>query len=745
MPGIIIAVAAAIGSVSVPASGPDEYRTPFVNEIGLENVLAGDYPHRLRPRDVIFPLVMYLQLRGTFGEDHRELFRRFQTKPSGDFREMSTWQASRHFWEALRPHFQRPESFSTYRYTVQVTIAESEDGEHRTRTSELVYNCPKDAFLTAVETLQLRRARYGPSVELSRWIEAQIKVFTQCSGEVAFDPPAEPQPDWQPLEQHDRRYQIAAAYFYAGRYLEAADRFTEIGRTPDSPWRDLGRYLVPRCLAREAIVNGNERARHLDMAINAYRELERDPEFLASFPSIPGLIRHYEVRRNPTALTRDLERRIFEHPASVTVQDLDDYRYLINQARLPPGTPRIPGEGATDYELWSWLATSHSNPSMAVERWREAGTLPWLYVAMATANVDLGAATLDGLVEAADGLSADAPGYLNMLVERIRILGLLDRVDEGMRLAEDALGTVPDRSWSNRIRLAVASIATNWADFLDWVSLKALVLPWSDDAVRRLPSNVSRITSDTALFPAEATNVLDSYFTPTIFLETIDSPGLSEYQRGRMAIAGWTKAMLAGDLDSAVELAGRVRRHVPYLNRDFEGFEQAEDKYFEAARIIFDYPGISPWMWEGAGRVIWAGPDTRPAPDHVMPYTGAGWWCAGWHEHFTEEPMLRHPRFGDHAIEAGYSDRDVAAMQIMRRDIQKTAATTSFGPHVIRYAKSNRDDPRIPRTLHRLVFATRYACGPAPGEISRAAFKLLHENFPNTEWAAKTPYWYDGH
>lgn len=730
---------------AVAASGPEDYRTPFVDEIGLDDVLTGDYPHRLRPRDVIFPLVMYLQLGGNFDAEHGALFRRFQTRPAEDPGEKSPWRASWRFWDALRPHTQQPTSFSTYRHTSRVDVVETEDGERRTHTWELVYNCPKDAFLTAVETLQLRRARYGPSAELSRWIEAQVKVFLQCSGEVAFDPPAEPQPDWQPLEQHDRRYQIAATYFYAGRYLEAADRFANIGRTPESPWRDLGRYLVPRCLAREAIVNGNERARNLAMAINAFRELAKDPEFLASFPSIPGLIRHYEAQSDPTAITRDLERRVFERPASVTVQDLDDYRYLINQARLPPGAPRVPGEGATDYELWSWLATSSGgDPSMAVERWRTTATLPWLYAALSRANADLGPSTLEQLVEAADGLSADVPGYLNMLVERIRLLGLLDRVGDGLRLAEDALGTVSNRSSSNRIRLAAASIATNWVDFLHWVSLKPLVLPWSDDAVRRLPANVSRITSATALFPAEAANVLDNYFTPTIFMETIDSPGLSEYQRGRMAIAGWTKAMLADDLDSAVELAGRVRRHVPFLNHEFGRFEQAEDKHFEAARIIFDHPGISPWMWEGAGRVIWAGPNTRPAPDHVISHTRAGWWCAGWHEHYTEEPMLRHPRFGKLATQVD-SDRDLAAIQSMRRDIQKTAATTSFGPHVIRYAKDNLDDPRVPRTLHRLVFATRYACRPAPGEISRAAFELLHANFPDTEWAAKTPYWYDGY
>jgi len=40
------------------------------------------------------------------------------------------------------------------------------------------------------ETLIDRRERYGSgSAELARWIEAQLAVFDQCSGEVAFEPP----------------------------------------------------------------------------------------------------------------------------------------------------------------------------------------------------------------------------------------------------------------------------------------------------------------------------------------------------------------------------------------------------------------------------------------------------------------------------------------------------------------------------------------------------------------------------
>jgi hypothetical protein len=43
------------------------------------------------------------------------------------------------------------------------------------------------------------------------------------------------------------------------------------------------------------------------------------------------------------------------------------------------------------------------------------------------------------------------------------------------------------------------------------------------------------------------------------------------------------------------------------------------------------------------------------------------------------------------------------------------------------------------------VRATRYGCGGSKsGEISHAAFRLLHERYPKSEWTARTPYWFKG-
>ena len=273
------------------ASGPEYYVTPFVDRLDLDDVIAGDFPDRLSTYDIVIPLIVYLHLNGRFTDHHAVLFRLKYVEP------MSSDDFERMFWLMVQEEgYESPARFRSGNLVSQL-VATDDDYLRWLTTSYYYENCQIDAYKTAAETLSDRKLRYGSgTIELSRWIEAQIKVFAQCSGETAFDPPEEPALDWLPLEQHDRRYQIAAAYFYDRQYLEASSRFDEIGQTSDSPWRDLGRYLVGRSLAREAIINENEPTRHLELALIAYQELAEDPVYLAAFPSVSGQIRYIRTR-----------------------------------------------------------------------------------------------------------------------------------------------------------------------------------------------------------------------------------------------------------------------------------------------------------------------------------------------------------------------------------------------------------------------------------------------------------------
>lgn len=749
------AFAIAVWAATASASGPTEYKTPFVDEVAYHAVTAGEIPHEMDPDD-LEAFIAYLHLSGRFRDEHIELLgmaaddrkREDPRDPYRTFRDLR---------QEVRTLFQLaghavPRSFEVTKLVPYERSWPADDGSTRTVVRHhRIRNCQADAFRVARQTFLDRKSRYGAgSAELSRWINAQIRVFNECGAgfleepdDAPFEPPAEPDPDWQPLERHDRRYQIAAAYFYNGQYLEAASRFGEIAQTPESPWRDIARYLVPRSIAREAIVNENRFDHHLQVAIDSYRKLASEPDYVAAFPSVIGQIRYLETQRDPVATRRTVERLIADRPEQASAQDLRDFAYL----RLQWNAWSFDAE-STDFERWRHFL-GRRQAKVTVDHWRERQTLPWLHLALAQADSRLDTATLVELLQASNALPRDTPGYFNILLQRIRILGLLGESDAVARLLAVLLETGLPRSDVNRLRLAAAEGASSWTDYFRWAPVKALSLPWTDDFARRLPPDLNRISTETPLLAPEGARLLNRYFTPGMILEVIDTAGLGIYLRGRMAIAGWTRAMLEDDIDSALRLSPHIRRNVPSLEDELAVFEAASDRHFEAARIIFEYPAFSPWMRSGAGRVqpyrvrLDDGTfrEARPIPDYVADgLRGLNWWCAGFESTIgrlrVSEHELRHSRFGH------YSEPELESIKALV-ELQRTSATTSFGPHVIRYAKEHLDDPRIPRTLHRLVFATHHACYRAPSEISQAAYALLHKHFPESEWAEKTPYWYD--
>ena len=101
-------------------------------------------------------------------------------------------------------------------------------------------NCLAPAFAGAVAAFKERAARYGArSPELADWLAGQAAFFQNCGGTPLVLPAATTIDDAR--LRADRDYQIAAAYFYATQYDEAAGRFRAIASNGLSPWRASAR------------------------------------------------------------------------------------------------------------------------------------------------------------------------------------------------------------------------------------------------------------------------------------------------------------------------------------------------------------------------------------------------------------------------------------------------------------------------------------------------------------------------
>ena len=741
------AAACTVFCATAIAGGGWHYYADFFSAPMERDVAAGRVPITLYDHHGVYPLLVWLHLSGRYTPEHARLFSRYYDGGDADHIEIDHKKVDRTlFTEALAAKGFQLDDVDTWR---RVWVVEERDGKLVTTTVTLD-NCRPDAFDTASSTFLERRSRYGSdSVELERWLDAQIAVFRQCDADVG-EPLAEPASDWQAIERHDRRYQIAAWHFYRQRYLQAAERFERIGATAGSPWRDLARYLVPRSLARHASIKtpwvvenyrwrpSEKRERHLKDALARFKALAADGDYLARFPSVRTQMKRMQVALGDTTHIGDFERRLIEEPSSVDPNDIHDFdrsaRFVHSSASRPEEYRRWLGH-ATDMKdiLDSWGYGGQSSASSIFDAWRDNPTPPYLYLALNMANGRSRREDLRQLLAQSNGHTPETPGYVAMLTHRLRVAGLLrdealmrDMKAELARQAASATTTAA----ANSIRLRMARAAIDAREYVRWASLLPIDLPWSDETARRLPTDrYQRVTRKTRLFPREAANVINTLYTLPMLLDALTAPEMSDYQRSRLAIAAWLKALFAGELDLAVDIADTIGETAPHLAEAMDGFKAATDKRFEAAWIVLHHPGFSPLIQPGVGRTDFA----EPAADRIgVSMSDYNWWC------MYETEVL---------IPAGavpYFARDPNGERPLLQTVRlPSSAAGFFGPWAIGYAKDNLDDPRVPQALHRVVFATRHSCASGPGSVSRSAYAMLHKHFPDSEWTKKTPHWYN--
>ncbi len=91
-----------------------------------------------------------------------------------------------------------------------------------------------------------------------------------------------------------------------------------------------------------------------------------------------------------------------------------------------------------------------------------------------------------------------------------------------------------------------------------------------------------------------------------------------------------------------------------------------------------------------------------------------------------------------------FEDRLTKEQKEQKKEEQKVlneSIIKSFAEIIFDYHAINRQDNRIPESLHMLTFYNRYCVRDESG-WPRKVFRFLHDNYPNSKWAEKTPYYY---
>ncbi|MEW5977909.1 MAG: hypothetical protein AB1898_19120 [Acidobacteriota bacterium] len=618
-------------------------------------------------------------------------------------------------------------------------------------------NYPEDAFRNAVQTLEQRISQFGAdSREVAEWLKAQDIVFSNQTGQNRIPEPAPK--DLPPVIRADRDYQIAAAYFYAGNFDEAAARFRAIATDSDSPWRSWAPYLVARCFVRKSALMGEEDAwdsQTLAQAESQLRSVLQNPQLEPVHKPSQKLLNLVSVRLHPAQRSLELARNLrlinLSQVRYSEPQELIDYRFLLDRL-LDLGGSSLVGSAeetlavARQDDMTDWIVTFQDSSSSArehtVERWRQTQSEAWLVSALVKASVNHPA--LPELLRAARQVSSNSRAYPSVMFHRFRLM--MER-GEGAETRREMDGLLPEaevewpRSSLNLLLGMRLKLATTFDEFLKFAV--------------RVPAGVGTSDSEGGfgevneharepMFHADSARILNDGLPTRKLLDAAKSDQLSPVLREKVALAAWVRAVLLDQEPTALELAAWLEQRRPDFRDSFRAYQTEPTpgaRKFAAVLLILKTPGLRPLIEVGLG---------RQEPVTEMSIYRDNWWCPGdqWpysqHVEDLRDPLrvlylngqtVTPPFLNEQELEQAGKERE--ALETM------STAPNYLCRQVVEWVRRNPKDPRAAEALHLAVRSTRRGCGDRDtGKFSRDAFRLLHRLYPDSPWARKTKYWY---
>lgn len=607
-------------------------------------------------------------------------------------------------------------------------------------------NCPNEAFKTAASTLQARIQKYSASSSAIRdWIAAQDQVFSNCAGKAHLIPAVLNSSD--SLLRADRDYQIATAQFYAREFDSAAASFDAIGKDASSPWSRIGSYLAARAFIRKANLASPEYDKFDAALMKAAQErLEKvlqDPGAGPMHEATRRLLDYVRFRTESSKRAAELEQIMLKpDPGPEFRQHLWDYSLLVSRGGQAGDLSDWFHTFSSDWSSAAGVSTrpeAKSGAEHAFAQWRSEHSLPWLIAALALTNAN--DPNSDEVLKAAAQVSAKSPGYLTVRYFALRLMEARKQ-DDAARKELDTLLSQPPADLApgtrNLLNDERQKLVTSLPDFLahaaEVPATVGIDYGVDDNEEADVPEK-PQPAAEKPYFNAYSAGVLSRRLPLALMVESAQFSALPIHLRREIARSAWLRAVLLGDQPVAGKLQPVIEELDHPLWKTMEPFRSAgtdSERHFTALFITLQNPGLIPYVREGL---------LRKATLGEIDNFRDNWWCAdpgmgGANTGRNPKPDLPAPAFLPEA------DKNRAQQE------QEKLAAIGFAPNyltseVLTYAKQHPDDPRVPQALHLAVRATRYGCtNPDTTHLSEAAFNLLHQQYPKSEWAEKTKYHY---
>ncbi|GAC1445942.1 MAG: hypothetical protein NVSMB56_00760 [Pyrinomonadaceae bacterium] len=627
-------------------------------------------------------------------------------------------------------------------------------------------NCTQDAFQSAAKRLQTQITKYGATNDrVKLWVDAQDRVFANChEGQNIIEAP--PADSDAPIIA-ERMYQAASALFYAARFDDAQKAFEIIGRDVKSPYQQTAKYLIARALIRKATLapatDTATRNTSFAQAGEQLRKILNDARAAQFHQSARGLLNYVRLRANTEARLHELAHDILNRNSEATLrQDIWDYTFALDSVltQFDGGDggrkfAQIP-ESARANDVSDWIttlqATDAESTVHAVSRWRQTEKPTWLVAAISKAQKDNSQTPL--LLAAADKIPVSSPAYPTVAFHAARLLIAVGSLDEARRrldvLLSEKRAILPPSAINQFLNLRLP-LARTLEDFLRDAQRPPAAYT-SDFDGREIPDDPKDLdlkryaNGGNVYFDVDGANILNSRLPVTVLRDAATVQILSTGLRRDVTQAAWVRAVLLDNRQLASELALPLARLMPEIKSQLQAYVSAasdEDARYTALYTLLKFPGIEPFVDANLGRIT---------PTAEIDSFRDNWWCD------TSVTLKRFTASPEETV-----DKQKAQLvrmpspvfltpeqkQTARKELSQLAALGTAPNYLCRqaieWARVHPDDPRVPEALHLAVKSTRYGCGDAEtGKFSKAAYDVLHKQYPNSEWTKKTKYWYKG-
>jgi hypothetical protein len=360
------------------------------------------------------------------------------------------------------------------------------------------------------------------------------------------------------------------------------------------------------------------------------------------------------------------------------------------------------------------------------------------------------------LIAAAQKVAPESPAYATVAFHSIRLMEESKHTVEA-RAALDKLlarraSAIPESSL-NLFRAERMKVAAAWSEFLKYsvrmsVGSAVAFTQYAGDAQPDMEEPHPPQTKPRPGFDVDAARILNEQVPVNLLLDAARREILPQPMRREIAMAGWVRGILLSDEKAARSFAPVLQDLAPELRPGLQAYLDASDsraRGFAAVFLILRNPGMRPYVQVGFGRTT--------AVNRIDDFRD-NWWCSfapatntGLPGYYRNASIMGAPLrelYENGAPRAQFLSPDETARgQREWSELAKLPPAPDYlAAQAVEWVRSNAGDPRAPEALHLAVRATRYGCSEERTPFSKQAFDLLHKQYPNSEWAQKTKYWY---